>query len=344
MQLEWSPTCFPIESCEEYCYILAILQEKTTFVTLLTLIFERNKKKKSFIFQVHSEILDIGVSDIPTFLKWNHIREEPFLLYLAIGTKKGILALYNHHHTQAEQKEVSTILGKHSGEIVCGGFTDNQLLLLGSEDSSFTISDIKSGDTLLQKTLSTKTPKSIELVNNGDGGDSLVVLNAGNMELLVWDFILSANDMSIQIEERPLEIEYQISQKNNLTTIPCICSYSIIYPDSNRTPSITHVDDCISSKGVFILILYSNGVLRLLFIYKNEDIKGRNLQPEHDRLKKKKKKKKRDRDCSRANYYKEVSTYTLPCTNCAYYHMAYSLGKCAISGMSFDFFVSCSSA
>lgn len=61
---------------------------------------------------------------------------------LAVGNAKGNLLLYNHQ----TQRKVP-IVGKHTKKITCGAFNDKNLLALGSEDQTITVSNID-GDTL----------------------------------------------------------------------------------------------------------------------------------------------------------------------------------------------------
>ncbi len=57
--------------------------------------------------------------------------------HLCIGTVKGNILLYNH---QAGKK--IPIIGKHSKRITCGMWSHSNLLALGAEDRTLTISTI----------------------------------------------------------------------------------------------------------------------------------------------------------------------------------------------------------
>lgn len=61
---------------------------------------------------------------------------------LAVGTSKGNVSIYNHSTSKR-----TPIIGKHSKKIICGAWNSENLLALGSEDKSISISNCD-GDTL----------------------------------------------------------------------------------------------------------------------------------------------------------------------------------------------------
>ena len=65
-----------------------------------------------------------------TFLAWGKSG-----VFLAIGTVKGNVLLYN----QKAGRKVP-ILGKHSKKITCGAWSSDNLLALGSEDRTLSVS------------------------------------------------------------------------------------------------------------------------------------------------------------------------------------------------------------
>jgi WD repeat-containing protein 19 len=83
--------------------------------------------------------LDTGLKDMSTFCCWAEKSAT-----LAIGTLKGNLLLYNHR-----TKKKIPVIGKHTKRITCGAWSNENLLALGSEDKSITVSNLE-GDTLQQ--------------------------------------------------------------------------------------------------------------------------------------------------------------------------------------------------
>ncbi|KAM7249129.1 hypothetical protein ACFE04_011138 [Oxalis oulophora] len=81
--------------------------------------------------------LDSGLRDPLSCVLWSRNGHT-----LAIATAKGNLCIYNHATSRRIQ-----ILGKHSKAIICGMWNSENLLALGSEDRSISISNIE-GDTL----------------------------------------------------------------------------------------------------------------------------------------------------------------------------------------------------
>lgn len=68
-------------------------------------------------------------------------------LFLAIGTSKGNVLIYN----QKAGRKIP-ILGKHTKKIVSGAWSSDNLLALGSEDKTLTVSTLE-GDTVLSSVL-----------------------------------------------------------------------------------------------------------------------------------------------------------------------------------------------
>ncbi|MEQ2297926.1 WD repeat-containing protein 19, partial [Ameca splendens] len=85
----------------------------------------------------------VGFSkDQMTFILWS--KTGPLL---AVGTAKGNLLIYN----QQTSRKIP-ILGKHTKKITCGCWSSQNLLALGSEDNTLTISSHE-GDTIRQASL-----------------------------------------------------------------------------------------------------------------------------------------------------------------------------------------------
>ena len=85
--------------------------------------------------------LESGLRDTATFLVWAKASHM-----LAVGTVKGNLLFYNH---QTSRK--IPVLGKHTKRISCGAWNSENLLALGSDDKTISISNMD-GDTIKQST------------------------------------------------------------------------------------------------------------------------------------------------------------------------------------------------
>ena len=94
-------------------------------------LWDANKKKTTQ--------LESGLRDTLTFLIWSKVSQ-----ILAVGSAKGNLLIYNH---QTSRK--IPILGKHTKKITCGAWNSDNLLALGADDKSISISNVD-GDTLKQ--------------------------------------------------------------------------------------------------------------------------------------------------------------------------------------------------
>lgn len=105
--------------------ILAIITQNTSHIT----IWDANQRKK--------QLVDTGLRDAPSCLLWSKKVQ-----ILAVATMRGNLALYNHQTSKR-----IPIIGKHSKKIVCGAWSAENILALGSEDRNVSISN-DDGDTL----------------------------------------------------------------------------------------------------------------------------------------------------------------------------------------------------
>lgn len=99
--------------------LLAISTSNTSQV----IIWDANTHKRQQI--------DTGLRDPPSCLIW--AKTQPLL---AVATSRGNLALYNHETTKR-----IPVLGKHNKKIICGAWSNENLLALGSEDKTFSISN-----------------------------------------------------------------------------------------------------------------------------------------------------------------------------------------------------------
>ena len=89
-----------------------------------------------------SQWLDSGIRDPLNVLIWSKTGPN-----LAIGSYRGNLMLYNHRTSRKVP-----VLGKHSKAITCGAWSESNLLALGSEDRTLSISN-NEGDTIRVATL-----------------------------------------------------------------------------------------------------------------------------------------------------------------------------------------------
>ncbi|XP_030765268.1 WD repeat-containing protein 19 [Sitophilus oryzae] len=93
------------------------------------IVWDANSSKKLFI--------DVGLKDYMSCLTW--AKKGPIL---AVGTTKGNVSIYNH----TTSKRVP-IIGKHTKRITCGTWNNENLLALGSDDKTISVSNAE-GDTL----------------------------------------------------------------------------------------------------------------------------------------------------------------------------------------------------
>lgn len=105
--------------------LLAIITSNTSHI----IIWDANSYEKQSI--------DIVLRDPPSCLIWSKKT-----LLLAIATARGNLTIYNHQTTKR-----IPILGKHTKKINCGAWSTENLLALGSEDKTLSLSN-QDGDTL----------------------------------------------------------------------------------------------------------------------------------------------------------------------------------------------------
>ncbi|CAH0560259.1 unnamed protein product [Brassicogethes aeneus] len=81
--------------------------------------------------------IDVGLKDYLSCLIWS-----PVSPILAVGTSKGNVSIYNHNTSRRVP-----IIGKHSKKITCGVWNTDNILALGSEDKTISVSNLE-GDTL----------------------------------------------------------------------------------------------------------------------------------------------------------------------------------------------------
>ncbi|XP_055855460.1 WD repeat-containing protein 19 isoform X1 [Episyrphus balteatus] len=93
------------------------------------LLWDSNSQRK--------QVIDSGLRDPLSCIIWS--KESQIL---AVGTTRGNLAIYNHQTSKR-----IPILGKHSKRVTCGAWSQQNILALGSDDKSFSLSN-EEGDSL----------------------------------------------------------------------------------------------------------------------------------------------------------------------------------------------------
>uniref|UniRef100_S4RCS6 WD repeat-containing protein 19 n=1 Tax=Petromyzon marinus TaxID=7757 RepID=S4RCS6_PETMA len=160
---------------------LALIAEKSSSIYL----WDANTHKTSQV--------DSGMRDQMTFLRWGRSSAM-----LAVGTAKGNLLLYNH---QTSRK--IPILGKHTKRITCGCWSAQDLLALGSEDKSITVSNPE-GDTIRQASIRADPSEMLFSVMKTDErnnyGENTVSVMVGKKTL----FLFNMND-----PDNPIELAFQ---------------------------------------------------------------------------------------------------------------------------------------
>ncbi|XP_055768737.1 WD repeat-containing protein 19 [Salvelinus fontinalis] len=161
--------------------ILAVISDKSSSVYL----WDANVNKTSQI--------DSGMRDQMSFVLWS--KTGPLL---AVGTNKGNLLLYN----QQTSRKIP-VLGKHTKRITCGCWSSQNLLALGSEDCSVTISN-QEGDTIRQTSVRSD-PADIQFSvmktdERSSPGESTVSVAVGKKTL----FLFNLND-----PDNPIELAFQ---------------------------------------------------------------------------------------------------------------------------------------
>uniref|UniRef100_A0A3Q3ED44 WD repeat-containing protein 19 n=1 Tax=Labrus bergylta TaxID=56723 RepID=A0A3Q3ED44_9LABR len=130
-----------------------------------------------------------GMKDQMSFLLWSKI--SPLL---AVGTVKGNLLIYN----QQTSRKIP-VLGKHTKKITCGCWNFQNLLALGSDDNTLSISNHE-GDTVRQTTLRGEPAEIFFSVMKTDErsavGESTVSVSVDKKILMLFNF----NDPDNRIE------------------------------------------------------------------------------------------------------------------------------------------------
>jgi WD repeat-containing protein 19 len=140
------------------------------------------------------EMLEMNSKD-PTYLCWSKVGPQ-----LAIGTLKGNMMIYNKR-TMKKQ----TIMGKHSKRISCGAWNVENILALGSDDKTVSLS-AEDGDSIDQISLKNE-PGMIQFAdmksdnpNENGRAENTVSLVLGNLTLLL---------LHMKDPQKPMELAFQ---------------------------------------------------------------------------------------------------------------------------------------
>ncbi|KAK5643690.1 hypothetical protein RI129_007535 [Pyrocoelia pectoralis] len=160
--------------------LLAIISQPSQL-----LLWDANTTKKSTI--------DIGLKDGLTVVLW--AKSSPLL---AVGTVKGNVSIYNH----ATSKR-TPIIGKHSKKISCGCWNTENLLALGSDDKTLSISNIE-GDTLRMITLRGE-PSDVQFsemkLDERMGGENTVSLVICKRTLYLYNMVDPENPVELAFQQ-----------------------------------------------------------------------------------------------------------------------------------------------
>ena len=153
--------------------------------------------------------VDTNLKD-PTFMAWSNVGPQ-----LVVGTAKGNILMYN----KKTRKKIP-VLGKHPKRITCGAWGDTNQLVLGSTDSTLTVSN-DTGDTLEQTQLK-RTPTSMCFVGSkraragGGGGSAASPLDSRAEEKSSQESVVAVNLSgksmllySLGDPDRPVELAFQ---------------------------------------------------------------------------------------------------------------------------------------
>nr|CAD7443869.1 unnamed protein product [Timema bartmani] len=141
-----------------------------------------------------SKQVDTGLRDTMSCVIW--AKRGPIL---AIGTARGNLTIYNHNTA----KRVP-ILGKHSKRVTCGAWSAENLLALGSEDKTLSISNVE-GDTL--RVISMRSdPSDIQFsemkLDERMAGENTVSVLVGRKTLFLYNLHDPDNPVELAFQQR----------------------------------------------------------------------------------------------------------------------------------------------
>ncbi|KAL3996433.1 class B basic helix-loop-helix protein 2 [Sarotherodon galilaeus] len=139
--------------------------------------------------------IDSGMRDQMSFILWS--KTSPLL---AVGTVKGNLLIYN----QQTSRKIP-VLGKHSKKITCGCWSSQNLLALGSDDNTLSISNHE-GDTIRQTTVRGEPAEIYFSVMKTDErsaqGESTVSVSVDKKILMLFNINDPGNPIELAFERR----------------------------------------------------------------------------------------------------------------------------------------------
>ncbi|XP_063927605.1 WD repeat-containing protein 19 [Zophobas morio] len=137
--------------------------------------------------------IDVRLKDQMSCLVW--AKTTPML---AVGTCKGNVSIYNHNTSKR-----TPIIGKHTKKITCGVWNTENLLALGSEDKTISISNLD-GDTLRVINLRAE-PSEIHFsemkLDERMGGENTVSVIVGKRTLYLYNLLDPDNPIELAFQQ-----------------------------------------------------------------------------------------------------------------------------------------------
>ena len=162
--------------------LLAVITDKSANL----LIWDANSSRSNW--------LDTGIRDPLNVLIWSKTGPT-----LAIGSYRGNLMIYNHKTSRKVP-----VIGKHSKAITCGAWSTGNLLALGSEDRTLSISNLD-GDTLRVATLRAE-PQDIQFCemkqDERSNSENTVSLVVGGKTLYLFNLYDPDNPIELAFQSR----------------------------------------------------------------------------------------------------------------------------------------------
>jgi WD repeat-containing protein 19 len=162
--------------------LLAVITDKSANL----LIWDANSSR--------SQWLDTSIRDPLNVLIWSKTGPT-----LAIGSYRGNLMIYNHKTSRRVP-----VIGKHSKAITCGAWSTGNLLALGSEDRTLSISNLD-GDTLRVATLRAE-PQDVQFCemkqDERSNSENTVSLVVGGKTLYLFNLYDPDNPIELAFQSR----------------------------------------------------------------------------------------------------------------------------------------------
>ncbi|EFA01913.1 WD repeat-containing protein 19 isoform X3 [Tribolium castaneum] len=137
--------------------------------------------------------IDVRLKDQMSCVIW--AKTAPML---AVGTVKGNISIYNHNTSKR-----TPVIGKHAKKITCGAWNTENLLALGSEDKTISISNVD-GDTLRVINLRAE-PSEINFsemkLDERMGGENTVSVIVGKRTLYLYNLLDPDNPIELAFQQ-----------------------------------------------------------------------------------------------------------------------------------------------